>query len=240
MSQNKAINMGTDNHLHHMHNSMTNNMTNISGFDHDQSNSRRDILNYKDQSNPGIEMSSYLNNNVAQSDLPKYITPNNDHNDEAIDSNLVNQFPVLKNRLLNNLEENIKSRKYYNVSGWQVVKIMYCSCCMSKQDKIINSTIEYIEKTSEFGNFLKTSREIENFKKLSLDEEQRKLKILSSINLNNEADENEEKGKGKKKEPKVEDNYVEELNQALGVLKTIDLSHVENRILAENLISSIV
>ena len=84
-----------------------------------------------------------------------------------------------------------------------------------------------------------------NFKKLSLDEEQRKLKILASINLNNETRENEEKDKSKGqgqdvKVSKEEGNYVEELNEALGVLKNIDLTRVENRILAENLISSIL
>ena len=225
---------------------MSQNISNNSGLDHDQDNSRRELRNYKDLSNPG-DISSYLSN-VGNNETPKndsleynhninspnhnsMITP--DNKNYIVDANFIKPDNALKNQFLFEIEQFVKSRKHIHVSGWQIFKIMYCSCCMSKKEKIINSTLEYIEKASEIGNFLKTSRELVTFEKLDLEEDQRKIKIFASINLNNEAEEDEDKG---------EDfaNYMIKLNEACDTLKTIDLRNRENRMLAEVLIGSIV
>jgi len=194
-------------------------------------NSKKDILE--------IELSQ-KKNIKSQNDREKtpfdYLKQQNNNN--------INNIPITKNeedylklKINTSLISNIKTRKVININGCEIFKIE-SFCCCNNRDKVIGNALEFIDKCSEFGNIIKLHSEVDILKKVLLNKDQQEAFVLPSLNLRfnsnldkigDNEDTNEEK-----------ESFTDKLNIAYISLNNLDLKRKENRILAENIVSSIM
>jgi len=166
-----------------------------------------------------------LNNSICKN------SPENKRKEESLNNNHLNLYKLLEN--------NIISRKAIEANGFEVFKLIYCCCCKKNSKEIItNKVIEYVEECSEFGNIIKLHSEVDILKKVLLNKDQQEAFVLPSLNLRfnsnldkigDNEDTNEEK-----------ESFTDKLNIAYISLNNLDLKRKENRILAENIVSSIM
>ncbi len=133
------------------------------------------------------------------------------------------------------------------VTGFDIFRQSFCcSCCKNNKDNIIESAVEFTENSSEIGGIITLYREIELIKKILLRKQQREIYSFPSISIVKEVKEVKEakevkSEEDKKEEPKEqEDELIEKLKEECESLKDINLEKRENKILAKNIITSII
>jgi len=175
-----------------------------------------------------------IDSNRLSNRLYKDDSKENKNGVEPLDTNVMGKEESIKYKLYKSLEKSLKTRKSAKSSGCEVFKLMYCCCfTQNNKEKIINTSIKYLEQCSEFGNIIKKTREMEILKKLLLKKEQRNMQILPSTNLVIEKEEEEE-------EEESEVTYADQLYEANEAMKNLDLKVRNNRTLGKNLITSII
>jgi len=149
----------------------------------------------------------------------------------TLDEYALSKEETIKHNLYKSLEQTLKTRKSIRPDSCEIIKLTYCCCCkMNNKEKITNSVMDYIEESSEIGNIIKKTRELELLKKLLLVKDQRKMFILPSKNIKVEKDE----------EADDPIDFIDILYEANDVIKSNDLKDRKNRVLGKNIITSII
>jgi len=97
-----------------------------------------------------------------------------------------NSTLIGKNLILEDLKEKLKFRSNLKVTPKEIYIIDYCHCCtkLTQKENLINEVRDYIDKCFEVSRIVAYRREVDFLKMLLLNDDQRRLYILPSLNTN--------------------------------------------------------
>ncbi len=130
-------------------------------------------------------------NNYLDGNSNRVLNANSKEEKKEDKSEFEKEIVDLKNlkEFFNYFKMKKKKRKFYRASGFEIFKIFYCENYINNANKktnIIKETVKFVEQNLDITKILNIYRELNQMKYLFLEEKQKALYCLQTINIDDD------------------------------------------------------